>query len=379
MHGDGSIRKRGKKYYISYYVNGKQKHEVSKDAKTEAEARRFLKKRRNEIIKGEYVDTATKKLTVNDILDDLYDDLKLRKGKKRLNKYGKEMEPFPSMVSHLKIVREEIGSIQAVKLESRHLKKLSLKLKDEGYTNSTVNRKIQPVIQAFNLAVHEGRIHRAIYFKKLDESGNVRKGFFEQSQYDSIQKHLEEPCSDMIELAYFTGWRKSEIVNLKWENIDKEDNLIRLYPDETKNSKPRSVPLVGPIKTIIDRRAKKRVVNITYNTRLKGVRLKEPVTQTSISEYVFHVKGKKVGKLDDIFKEARIKAGLPGKLIHDFRRTASRNLVRAGVPEATAMQITGHKTNSQFKRYNIIDETDKKNAFLALESRFNELKKARKS
>jgi integrase len=65
----------------------------------------------------------------------------------------------------------------------------------------------------------------------------VRKGFFEQKQFESIYQILEDPYNDMLELSYFTGWRKGEIVNLKWENIDKEDNLIRLYPDETKNGR----------------------------------------------------------------------------------------------------------------------------------------------
>jgi integrase len=392
MHGDGTVYEKNGRFYVAYMVDGKRKHEAVKGAKSKADARKFLRIRRNQIIRGEYVVKSVEKITVNELLDELLIDLICRKADKfqtvkRKTETTEENEEifdakakrlFPSMVSHLKSVRVEIGNIKAIRLDSTKLKKLGLKFKDQGYTNSSVNRKIQPVLQAFRLAVREGKKLAVPYFKKFDESGNVRQGFFEPNEFDLLMEHLDDPYNDIAEFGYNTGWRKSEIIHLEWRNVNFEENLIRLYPDQTKNREPRSLPLVGDIRVIIERRLEKRAFVKVWNTRRNGKRISKPEYEDHMSFFVFHREGCPVWNFDKVWRKARGQAGLLSKLFHDFRRTAARNFTRAGVGESTAMTITGHKTNSMFKRYNIVDEVDKENALIASQKRLAEMRLERR-
>jgi integrase len=139
----------------------------------------------------------------------------------------------------------------------------------------------------------------------------------------------------LTRFAYHTGWRKGEILTLEWGDI--QGDVIRLKAQIAKNRDGRVIIMIGEIENIIARRQAERVESCPY---------------------VFHRQGNQIKHYNRVWRTAREKAGLPGKLMHDTQRTAARNMDRAGVPRQVAKQITGHKTDSMYNWYSIVNKRD---------------------
>jgi integrase len=128
--------------------------------------------------------------------------------------------------------------------------------------------------------------------------------------------------------------------------------FVRLEPGTTKNQEGRAFPITPALRAILDRRQE-------LTRRCERA-------QARIIPLIFHRSGRPIESFRRSWKKACEKAGLPGLLFHDLRRSAVRNLERATVPRSVAMKLTGHKTESIYRRYAIVAETDLRDAGIKL-------------
>ena len=210
---------------------------------------------------------------------------------------------------------------------------------EKGAANATINRELAALKRAFNLAVEAERLSHAPHIQMLEEH-NARQGFVEHAEFLALREHLPERLKDAVTFLYLTGWRVSEMQSLEWRDVDLGGKVVRLRPELSKNKDSREVPfsLLPELAEIFGRARENRRLDCRF---------------------VFHRVGKPLRDFRGSWSAACDNAKLGKVLVHGLRRTAVRNLVRAGVPERVAMEITGHKTRAVFERYNIVSQADK--------------------
>jgi integrase len=344
----GMLYKRGAVWWIKYYRNGRGMRESSHSRK-EGDARRLLKLREGDIEHGLPVDPKLNRIRFEEAAEDLKTEYAVngRRSADELERRirlhlmphfgGRRLATISTPVINTSILKRQDDIIVSGEGEDH---------KERRFSNGEINRELTTLKRIFNLARQNGKLTHVPHIPMLKER-NVRTGFFEREQIERVLDRLPTAVRPVVQFAYITGWRiPSEVLPLQWRHIDFEARVVRLDPHTTKNDP--QLPL--------HRRATAAPVAqkvVHDQLRSEGV----------LCPWVFHrtgkkVKGKRIVRFTKAWRKACEKAGCPGRIPHDLRRTAVRNLVRAGIPERVAMQMTGHKTRSVFERYNIVSECD---------------------
>jgi len=324
-----TIYKRGKTWWLLWYQDGRKMRKSCETTK-HAAAKRQLRVLDGDLEKGLHIDPKAGKITFADAVADVVNDYSTN-GKKTVDdvqrRIDKHLKPFfghRRMVTiTTSLIREYIAARQA-----------------EGASNGTINRELAVTKRGFTLAIQAGKLHSKPHIPMLKES-NARRGFFELPQFEAVRDQLAAELRGVVTFAYITGWRtRSEILPLEWRNVDWHAREVRLDPGTTKNGEGRTFPFTADLETLLK-------AQLTEHEALKKAERIVPL--------VFHRDGERIRDFRGAWDGACKRASLPGRLLHDFRRTAVRNLERAGVSRSAAMAMVGHKTESIYRRYAIVD------------------------
>jgi integrase len=329
-NGTGRIYKRGETWWIDYGFRGNRHRESSRSTR-KADAVALLRRRMEEMGRGRLVGPTAERVTFEDLRDGLVSDYEVN-GRRSIDRAKGCLDRLGAF----------FGMARALDITTDRLNAYVLHRQEDGVARSTIRRELAILRRAFTLAVRAGRVPQAPAFPSLSVD-NARKGFLDGEALERVISELPEPLRPVVRLAAFTGWRKGETLSLTWGQVDFDAGVIRLEPGTTKNGEGREFPfrVLPPLEELLEaRRDQTRALE-----REQG----------RVIPHVFHRDGARIKSMRTAWDAACRRAGVPDAIFHDLRRTAVRNLERAGVPRSVAMKLTGHKTEAVYRRYAIAD------------------------
>jgi integrase len=323
--GQGTVFKRGKWYHVCYSVNGQTFRESARTT-NEKEAIAYLHRKQGKLASGEALTPDRTK--IKDLLRLVLQDYESRNKKIYIEslRVERHLNPF-------------FGELQASRFSSSKLEAY-IRERSSKAKPSTINRELALLRRGFKLGYRNDPplIGRVPHIRILDESGNVRTGFLKPEHYQALLEELPEELKLLLVFGYHVGMRRGALLEIKWKQVDLSTGVVWIeVKGQNRKPVPVAIPIYGDMRQYLERQPKQ-------------------------SEYLFARGSQPIKDFRGSWRSACERAGLPELIFHDLRRTAARNLIRAGVPESVAMKITGHKTRTMFSRYNIIDIEDVKEA-----------------
>lgn len=375
----GMIYKRGNVWWIKYYRNGEPYRESSGSTKKMV-AKKFLDRREGDIAKGKIPGIQFEKVIFDELADEFLTDYRINN--------RKSLDRAELCVKHLGRSFEgtRIPDITTPKIQKYVSDRMKWKCTEcnkefhvedqlkcpkcggenlnKGAANATINRELSALKRMLSLGAKQTppKVNRVPYIPMLKEN-NIRTGFFEHDEYLGLLDALPPYLKPFVTFAYKFGWRDQEISDLTWSQVDRLKGIVALEVGKTKNNDARTVYLDDELRETFNLlwEARKRNSKLTPfvfpNDKGNGHIQNFRKSWNTACRKAGLGYGYKIGKK---YVE-KWKYKLPsGPILHDFRRTAVRNMVRSGIPERVAMMISGHKTRSVFDRYNIVSDADLK-------------------
>jgi integrase len=331
-YGSGTIFKRGDIWYVSFWADGRQ-IQKSSGSRRRQDALQLRDQLLGKKARGEMGDAVSARVTCGELLDDLleYAESNIKASTAHIWKLVIEAN-----------IRPFFGHLKAAALTTEKLKEFRRKRSSEGRSDATSNRELSILRTALNRGrkCTPPKVVTIPYFPMVAET-NTRQGFLTDEQYVKLRDALPDYLKPLFITAYSVGVRVGELQAIEWRQVDWNQGFITLDSEHTKNGYARAVPILdGDMRDWLAWSKK----------NAEG------------GDRVFHNEGAPIKEFRGAWRKACELAGIPDLKFHDLRRTAVRNMRRAGVPQVVRMRITGHRTDSMERRYNIVDTEDIRSA-----------------
>lgn len=327
-----AVYKKGKDWYIDYYVHGRRKRE--KIGPNKRLAHRVLEKRKVELAEDKYLD---KKKVAKILFKDF--------ARYYLETYAVKKRSFKtSFVSSIKKLVSEFGDFYLSEITPRMIEEYQTK-RSESVSPATVNRDLARLKHMFNKAIEwdQAKDNPVIKIKMLREN-NRRLRYLTQEQFERLVNRAPSHFKPILIAARHTGMRKGEVLSLKWDQVDFRERFI--YLTDTKNGETREIPM-----------------NQTLFGTLRAI------PKHLHSPYVFHsTRGERYFNIRKLFVQTCKAAGIEDFRFHDLRHTFASHLVMAGVGLYTVKELLGHKDIKMTLRYSHLSASHKRSAVEALDS-----------
>jgi integrase len=363
-YGDGYVFQRGKRgtWYVRYCVNSKAfteraVNECGRPVETEREAQIFLRRKLNEAGAGIFIPPQTRNLRVQSLFEALEAKYK-QDGRQLIDldaRWRLHLEPFFGGRKVEEVTHDAIMVYRSKRLE-------------EKAKPATINRELESLRRMFRLAKRAGKVRVLPEFPEKLREDNVRSGFLEEKEFRQIIAGTQELwLRALLFTFYHCGDRRGELIptrrhpdrGLRVRQVELHNGLIRLTT-KTKTGKARTLPITFDMKPLLTacvfgKGPEDHVFTFSDGKPVREDDLRSAWIQLTrklgLGRFVIQTFGEGA-------KQKAWRRWKPSLLIHDFRRSAVRNLIQRGVSQGVAMSISGHETDSVFRRYQIVSESD---------------------
>jgi integrase len=342
-------------WWLKYSKRGKAFRESSHET-DQRKAEKMLRKRLGELEAGTFAGPQVERIKVTELAEDFIRDYRIN-GRKSLDdvqaRWTLHLRPF-------------FGYMRAAEVTSQQIARYVDGRQQEGASNATVNRELAALKRMFRLGVQATppKVMRMPAFPHMKEN-NVRKGFLEDEQFRALVAESELWFRALVECGRTYGWRVSELLGLRVEQVDLVQKVIRLEPGTTKNSDGREVFMTDTVRALLSACVQGKAPDAQVFTRPNGspvrdfrVTWERACSRIGVGETVCADCSEPMDSGKACSKCKSKRSAYSGLIFHDLRRTAARNLRRAGIPETVIMKIGGWRTRSVFERYAIVSRTD---------------------